>query len=164
MKANATRVDIFVNLHPIELLDESLLSGDGALSTFAPRVVLEITERASLSGIGDLRERTRRLRQMGFRLAVDDLGAGYAGLSSFASLEPEVVKIDMSLVRDVGLSATKQRLIASMASACKDLGITVLAEGVETTEERDAVVLAGCDQLQGYLFARPQPPFRSVLL
>ena len=96
---------------------------------------------------------------MGFRIAIDDLGAGYAGLTSFATLEPEFVKLDMSLVRDVDKNPTKKKLVRSMTSLCRDLGMLVVAEGVETLAERDVLVEAGCDLLQGYLLAKPGKPF-----
>ena len=100
---------------------------------------------------------------MGFRIAVDDLGAGYAGLTSFALLEPEIVKLDMTLVRDIHESATKQKLVKSMAALCKDMGMVVVAEGVETTAERDVLAGLGCDLMQGYLFAKPGKPFPEVM-
>src|SRR5207249_3254913 len=96
------------------------------------------------------------------RIAVDDLGAGYAGLSSFAQLEPEVVKLDMTLVRDAPGSLTKQRLIRSMVTLCDEMGLTVVAEGVETAAERDVLVALGCHLLQGYLLGRPGRPFPEV--
>ncbi len=96
-----------------------------------------------------------QLRELGFRIAVDDLGAGYAGLSSFALLEPDIVKLDMTLVRDVDRSSVKQKLVASMASLCRDMGLLTVAEGVETQAERDTLIHLGCDLLQGFYFARP---------
>jgi len=96
---------------------------------------------------------------MGFRIAIDDLGAGYAGLTSFATLEPEFVKLDMSLVRDVHKSPMKEKLVGSITSLCKELGMMVVAEGVETPLERDMLVALGCDLLQGYLLAMPGRPF-----
>jgi EAL domain-containing protein (putative c-di-GMP-specific phosphodiesterase class I)/ActR/RegA family two-component response regulator len=92
---------LFVNLSTPELEDEELYSVSSPLAPLASRTVLEITERASLDAINDVRGRVAALRRMGFRIALDDIGAGYAGLSSFAALEPDVVKLDMSLVRDV---------------------------------------------------------------
>ena len=123
----------------------------------ASRVVLEVTEREALDGIPDLRERVRSLRSLGYRLAVDDLGAGYAGLSSFAVLEPDIVKIDMSLVRAVDREPLKSRLIDSIVTLCRDLGPLVVAEGIETSAERSVLVELGCDLLQGYLIGRPRP-------
>lgn len=149
---------VLVNLHPLELQDPGLGGDPDPLSPFADRVVLEITERASLEGIDDLRERCRALRERGFRLAVDDLGAGYAALSTFASLEPDIVKIDMSLIRDVDSHQTKRKLVSSIAELCRDLGILIVAEGVETAGERDVLVELGCDLLQGFFICRPGPP------
>lgn len=152
---------LFVNLHPQDLLDDELYSSDSPLGRFAPRVVLEVTERASLDKVEGLERRVAMLRAAGFRLAVDDLGAGYAGLSSLVTLEPEFVKIDMSLVRDVDASPKKQRLIRSITEACHDMGATVIAEGIETVGERDAILALGCDYLQGYFLGRPGRPFPS---
>lgn len=153
---------LFLNLHPSDLLDERLFEPKSSLSGMAPRVVLEITERASLERIPNARERIATLRDMGFRIAVDDLGAGYAGLSSFALLEPDVAKLDMALVRDVHRLGTKQKLIRSMADLCRDMGISLIAEGVETVEERDTLLGLGCDLFQGYYFARPAAPFAEI--
>ena len=153
---------LFVNLHVRDLLDPFLLAPDTPLSHIAERVVLEITERAALDDVGDVRPRIAKLREMGFRIAVDDLGAGYAGLTSFAQLEPEVVKLDMSLVRGIDASATKQKVVRSMTSLSQDMGMLVVAEGVETAAERDMLVDLGCDLLQGFLFAKPSPPFASI--
>ena len=90
-------------------------------------------------------------------VAVDDLGAGYAGLASFAQLEPEIVKLDISLVRGVHSSLVKRRLVSSMVTLCQELGSLVVAEGIETEAERDVLVDLGCDLLQGFRFARPGP-------
>jgi len=150
---------LFVNLHPRDLEDDRLVSPEALLSTMASRVVLEITERASVDSISDLRDRVTALRARGFRIAVDDLGAGYAGLTSFALLEPDIVKIDMSLVRDIDSDSTKQRLILSVVSLCRELGIEIVGEGVETQAERDKLCELGCDLLQGYLFAKPSEAF-----
>jgi EAL domain-containing protein (putative c-di-GMP-specific phosphodiesterase class I) len=153
------RAMLFVNLHTQDLLDDDLFDGQGPLAKIANKVVLEITERSSLHAIRDIQARIARLRSMGFRIAVDDLGAGYAGLTSFAQLEPEVVKLDMSLVRGVHAQPTKQTLVRTMIAMCRELGMQVVAEGIETPDERDAIVEAGCDLLQGYLFAKPGPAF-----
>jgi EAL domain-containing protein (putative c-di-GMP-specific phosphodiesterase class I)/CheY-like chemotaxis protein len=153
---------LFVNLHPHDLLDPQLFESSAPLGLFAERVVLEITERSTIDDIKDIHARVAMLREQGFRIAIDDLGAGYAGLSSFAALQPEIVKLDMSLVRDVHRSDVRQRLIASMTSLCKDMKMLVVAEGVEIAEERDSVVGFGCELLQGYLFAKPGPPFPAV--
>ncbi|MDP9034017.1 MAG: EAL domain-containing protein [Myxococcota bacterium] len=153
---------LFVNLHTRDLLDPHLYDAQSPLTHIAARVVLELTERAAIDDIPDARSRVARLRQLGFRIAIDDLGAGYAGLSSFAALEPEVVKLDMSLVRDVQRSPIRQRLIGSMTSLCKDMGMRVVAEGIESIEECETVFDLGCGLLQGYYFAKPGRPFPHV--
>ncbi|HEX6273359.1 MAG TPA: EAL domain-containing response regulator [Polyangiaceae bacterium] len=147
---------LFVNLHPLELADPELLSPNSPLAACAERVVLEVTERASLDQVRDLRERLVLLRRLGYRIALDDLGAGYAGLSSFALLEPEFVKLDMTLTRNLGNDGTKQTLVRTMASMCQELGMRVVAEGIETEAERDELERAGCDLMQGFLFAEPE--------
>jgi len=154
---------LFINLHPYDLNDPDLLNPDTPLTRLADRVVLEITERKDLSNMQNLRTRIIQVRELGFRVAIDDLGAGYAGLTSFALLEPDIVKIDMSLVRDIDRSPVKQRLVRSLTALCADMGITVVGEGVETKGERDALVELGCDLLQGYHIAKPGQPFPAFV-
>src|SRR6185369_4159101 len=153
---------IFVNLHANDLTDEELYAENAPLAVFAERIVFEITERTSLDKMSDIQERMAALRARGYRIAVDDLGAGYAGLSSLASLQPEVVKLDMSLVRGVDQQPIKQQLVASLQTLGGPLGIRVVAEGVETVAERDTLVNIGCDLFQGYLFAKPARNFPTV--
>jgi EAL domain-containing protein (putative c-di-GMP-specific phosphodiesterase class I) len=153
---------VLVNLHATDLFDDALLDGRNPLLPFASRVVFEVTEQASVRCADEIGERVRALRALGFRLAVDDLGAGYSALSVLAELEPEIVKVDMSIIRDVDRSLTKQRVIRSVLHLALDLGSTVICEGVETVRERDALAALGCDWLQGYLFARPSRGFASV--
>jgi len=150
---------LFVNLHTCDLLDDALYQRDAPLAAIASRVVFEITERSTIDDVKDVHARIAELRGLGFRIAIDDLGAGYAGLSSFAALEPEIVKLDMSLIRNVHQSSVRSKLVKSMTALCKEMGIQVVAEGVETSEERVAVRALGCDLSQGYFFARPGPPF-----
>ena len=146
---------LFVNVHPTDLRDGDLYDRGAPLGKVASRVVLEITERASLEGLDAVAARVRELRDMGYRVALDDLGSGYAGLSSLARLEPEVVKLDMSLVRGLHAHPTRRRLVESIAGVCGQLGMKVVSEGVETAEERDALQELGCDLAQGYYFAHP---------
>lgn len=146
---------LFVNLHANDLLDHELYSPKAPLSAIASRVVLEITERASFENIKDLDQRIAKLRKLGFRIAVDDLGAGYAGLTSLTRLEPDFAKIDMELVRNIHSEPKKQSVVRSLVQLCCELEIDVVAEGVETPEERDMLTDLGCDYLQGYLFGRP---------
>jgi EAL domain-containing protein (putative c-di-GMP-specific phosphodiesterase class I) len=155
---------LFVNLHPADLEDDELYADDGALTPFAKQIVLEITERAALDRIHELQSRVTRLRTLGYRIAIDDLGAGYAGLTSFAQLEPEVVKVDMSLVRGIDRSPVKQKLVRSIITLCTELGIQLVAEGIETREERDSLIMLGGDLCQGYLFAKPGRGFPEPVM
>lgn len=164
--SNAARapqdVLLFVNLHSLDLNDDELFASSSPLSAVAGRVVLEITERASLDGIAGVAGKVAALRALGYRVAVDDLGAGYAGLTSFTQIEPEFVKLDMSLVRGVDASPRKQSVIRAITRLCStELGIQVITEGIETAAERDTVLGQGCQLLQGYLFARPERDFPS---
>ena len=155
LRSMAADVMLYVNLHADELGDPELYDEDSPLAVFAERIVLEVTERVRLDRMPELPERIERLREMGYRLAVDDIGAGYAGLTSFALLEPEVVKMDMGLIRNIDEAPLRQRLVKALTTLCRELGVEIIAEGVETTAERDTVLALGTDRLQGYLFAKP---------
>jgi EAL domain-containing protein (putative c-di-GMP-specific phosphodiesterase class I) len=154
----------FVNLHVLDLLDARLYADDAPLHPYARNIVLEITERSSLDAVPDVQTRIAKLRERGYRIAVDDLGAGYAGLSTFTLLEPEVVKLDMLLVRGIDTSTTKQKLVQSMASLCGEMGALVVAEGIENEKEAKTVISLGCNLIQGYYFAKPNKPFPRVAL
>ena len=155
-------IDIYINLHPSDLQDDGLYLADSPLAPFADRIVLEVTERAPLEDGAGVTERVRRLKQIGYRIAIDDLGSGYSGLNYFTLLTPDVVKLDIALVRNIADEPVKQKLLGSMTRLCQDLKIAVIAEGVETAAERDAVSSLGCPLMQGYWFARPGPPFPEV--
>ena len=150
---------LFLNLHPNDLLDPELLDPSSPLVGMASHVVLEITERAPLVRLEEIRTRAAELRRLGFRIAVDDLGAGFAGLTSFAVLEPDIVKVDMNLIRGIETSAVKRRLVSSVAALCREMEMLLIAEGVETAAERDILTDMGCDFFQGFLFARPAAAF-----
>jgi EAL domain-containing protein (putative c-di-GMP-specific phosphodiesterase class I) len=147
---------LFLNLHPEDLLDPELQNPTSGVSLAARNVILEVTERSTLDKVPKASERVAELRAHGFRIAIDDLGAGYAGLTSFIQLEPDFVKLDMSLIRGLDTSTVKQRLVASMTRVSQDLGLQVVAEGIETVAERDAAIALGVDLLQGYRFGRPK--------
>jgi EAL domain-containing protein (putative c-di-GMP-specific phosphodiesterase class I)/CheY-like chemotaxis protein len=156
-------VHLFVNVHGLELTDEELFSPDRGLGPIAGRVVLEITERTGLDPAAGP-TRVAMLRKLGYRIAVDDLGAGYAALGALATLEPEIVKLDMSLVRNLEQNPVKQRVVAAIANLCSELGSKIVAEGVETQAELEACTTAGIDLIQGYLLAKPQRGFATVAL
>ncbi len=150
-------VRFFVNLHPLEFQEAILLADDQPLLPYAHRVVLEVTERAQLAGGVDLSQTLARLRDAGFRIALDDLGEGYAGLSWLLKLAPDVTKLDMSLTRDIHQSRLKRELVMAMVSVSRRSRSLVVAEGVENEQEATVLVDLGCDLLQGYHFGRPGP-------
>lgn len=155
-------IRLFVNLHPRDLLDEKLGAPEAPLTQIAERAVLEITERESLDRVTAVTDKLTMLKALGFTIAIDDLGDGYAGLSSFATLRPGVVKLDMSLIFDIDTSEVKRTVVQSMVVACHALDMLVVAEGVETGGEKSTCIEIGCDLLQGYLIARPGKPFPEV--
>jgi EAL domain-containing protein (putative c-di-GMP-specific phosphodiesterase class I) len=153
---------LLVNLHPDALDDPELVSAASPLAPYSDSVIFEVTERARLKTGSAAWHALATLRERGHQIALDDLGAGYAGLNSLFSLKPDIVKIDMELVRNVHQSPPRAKLIASIVTVCDQLGMRVIAEGVETKEECACLVELGCDWLQGYFFARPAAPFADV--
>jgi EAL domain-containing protein (putative c-di-GMP-specific phosphodiesterase class I) len=152
-------IDLFVNLHPEDLEDPDLYDPTAPLTLVAKRVVLEITERASLTHNAGLLEHMRVLRELGFRVAVDDLGAGYAGLTTLSKVQPEFVKLDASLVRGIDTSGVNQLIVTAMLDLSRELGAKVVAEAIETPGELATLRRLGVDLMQGYYFARPGRPF-----
>lgn len=146
---------LFVNLHPVDLLDPLLYEDAEPLAEYADRYVLELTERADLDTIPDLDDRLARLRKRGYRIAIDDLGAGYAGLTALARVKPDVVKLDMSLVRNVDSNPTQRAVVRSLTDLCANLDLKLVAEGIETPGERDTLKVMGINLMQGYHFGRP---------
>ncbi len=155
---------LFVNIHPAALAHPDLFAAENPLIPFAPRIVLEITERSSLERVPDIDAKIAALRETGFRIAIDDLGSGYAGLTSLVQLRPDFVKFDRALVDGVHRSAPRAKLLQSMEGLCREFGIRTIAEGVERAEDARALVEIGCDLLQGYHFARPAKGFTDVVL
>jgi EAL domain-containing protein (putative c-di-GMP-specific phosphodiesterase class I) len=148
---------VFVNLHSEDLMDPALYLPTAPLTRVAARVVLELTDRASLEHVSDVQDRVERLRNLGFRIAIDDLGAEQADPGTFHQLEPEFVKLDISMIRSVDEDPEKRRRVQAMVRLCHKLGKSVIAEGVESDAQRSVLVETGCDFLQGYFFGRPGP-------
>ena len=148
-------IPLFVNLHPAEIEDPMLLEEQDPLRPYANRIVFEITERASILDFDDFRNRLNHLKSLGYRFAVDDLGAGYASLSSVALLEPDFLKIDMSITRDLRRDTPRYGLVRRIVEFANDHALQVVAEGIETTEQADAAREIGSHFLQGYLLGRP---------
>jgi|GEM_PF-1910839 len=147
---------LFVDVHPSDLLDGDLYSPEPPLARIAERVVLQV--RARGLAMADLSARASVLRFVGFRLAIADLDAGQACLAQIADLAPEFVKIDARLVKGLDGSLGRRRLVSALVSMCRSLDAVSIAEGVSTAEEREALLSAGCNVVQGAIAARHAPP------
>ena len=124
------------------------------------RIIFEVTEGERVEDGPWLASILREYKRCGFLTAIDDFGAGYAGLTLLADFTPDLIKLDMALVRGVDASKARQAITRGMVRICEELGIQVIAEGVETTSERDFFLSEGVTLMQGYLFARPA--FRAL--
>lgn len=153
----AEPIMMFVNLHPRELI--SALVHEQPMAKWASRVVLEITETAAIADYERARETLTKLRAHGYRIALDDLGAGYAGLNSLALLQPDFVKLDMALIRGIHEKSSSRRLVKHLLEFCAGEAIPVIAEGVETEQEHAIVREIGCPLMQGNYLAAPGPAF-----
>ena len=158
-----------VPLKPVSVNVSALqLKGDGLRLTLAENlaryalpsslVSIELTESSMLDEDGVAQEELASLRKMGIELEIDDFGTGYSSLSKLQSLEIDVLKIDQSFVRKLGIDPQAQSLCETMVSIGRSLDIAVVAEGVETIEQLRMLQNMGCDEVQGYLVSRPVPP------
>ena len=152
-KFNKDRM-IFVNLHPGELQDPHLL--DQLLAYDCSRVVFEITERAAIPDLKKLDDIMAQLREKGARFAIDDLGAGYASLNAVVALEPDFVKIDMMMIRNIHSAPIREKLVKRVVDFANDVGIKVIAEGIETKDEAKVIKEIGCHYSQGYFYGKPR--------
>lgn len=119
------------------------------------RIIFEVTEGEQVQDRPHLVNIFREYNRFGFRTAIDDFGAGYAGLNLLSEYQPDIIKIDMGLVRDIDSSAPKQAIVNGIVAICAALKVRVLAEGIETKAERDFLYAAGIDLMQGYWFCKP---------
>ncbi|MET0280311.1 MAG: EAL domain-containing protein [Steroidobacteraceae bacterium] len=133
----------------------AMLEAAAAARLPARSLLLEVTEGEIISDVSAFAEQINAYREQGLRLAIDDFGAGYSGLNMLADFQPDVVKLDMRLVRGIDGNGPRQAIVRAVIQACDDLGIEVVAEGVETTEEFRWFQRRGVRLFQGYLFGRP---------
>ncbi|MES2819453.1 MAG: EAL domain-containing protein [Pseudomonadota bacterium] len=119
------------------------------------RIIFEVTEQEQVLDIDHLTTILRAYRKQGFMTAIDDFGAGYAGLNLLADFQPDLIKLDMALVRGIDRDSVRQILVEATLGMCRKLGIRVIAEGIETPEELLTLRDMGVTLFQGYLFAKP---------
>ncbi len=131
-------------------------------------IIFEVTESERVEDRDHLLGIFREYRRTGLWTAIDDFGAGHAGLTLLAAFQPELLKLDMELIRDIDQRRPSRRIVQAIVEVCRDLGIQVIAEGIETKAECTALVDLGIELFQGYLFARPafesfaQPSFPKL--
>lgn len=121
----------------------------------AEQLLLEITESEIIIDIASFAKTIDELRQVGLKFAIDDFGSGYAGLNLLADFQPDVVKLDMQLVRGIHSRGPRQAIVRGIARTCLDLGVDIIAEGIETEDEFYWFLGEGITLFQGYLLARP---------
>lgn len=150
-------LSLFLNFHPAELDDDSLLNSLGdlrkRLSPTRP-VVVEIPETA-VTDLRTIRALRDRLQELGLQVAYDDFGAGQARFLELTEVPPDFIKLDMQLIRNLHLSETRQNLIGALNRVGRELNVRIIAEGVETREEAQVCRELGCHLGQGYWFGRP---------
>ncbi|ANM28994.1 hypothetical protein ABI59_04355 [Acidobacteria bacterium Mor1] len=150
---------LFLNVLPESLDDPEWALDDGLISRNGidrSRLVLEVSDRGT-EDPARLVERMERLKELGFALALDDIGTGYAGLAAAEKVRPDYLKADASLVRGIESNAIKQEIFASLIQVAERLDAQVVAEGVESAAEADALRAMGAGLAQGYHFAGPGP-------
>ncbi|MDB4905550.1 MAG: hypothetical protein JWO05_334 [Gemmatimonadetes bacterium] len=145
---------LFINVDPHDFSDPAFNEREVAEPH---RVVIEITERTAIKDYPKFRERLKAFRDIGYRFAVDDAGSGYAGLGSIANLEPDFIKLDISLINAIDTNFIKQNLVETMVRFANDHGAMVIAEGVERAEEFQTVRDLGVHLVQGFYLHRPIP-------
>ena len=152
--------DISINFMPnavyrAETCIRRTLEAAAEVSFPLERIIFEVTESDEIPDRAHLRNILDYYKQRGFRTAIDDFGEGYAGLNLLAEFIPDLVKLDMALVRSIDSDTNRRTIVKHLVRLCRDLGIDVIAEGVETIDERNALLDLGVALFQGYLFARP---------
>lgn len=154
---------LFINIHPSELNEQYLIQPDDAIFNHNDDVYLEITESVPLSHFEMCQSMLQEMRGRGVHLVVDDLGAGYSNLKYIADLHPKVVKIDRGLIDGLTINSRLFKLVSAIVKLCKDLDALVVAEGIETLSEFEAVIASGARYAQGYLLARPAFPLPEAI-
>lgn len=129
-----------------------------ARKTGFPRenIIFEVTEHEKVENHDLLVDVFKTYREHGFLTAIDDFGEGYAGLNLLADFQPDILKVDMKLIRNIHQDRIKQALFSAVQRACEELDVMLVAEGVETEDEYLYLKYNGVDYIQGYYFQRPQ--------
>jgi EAL domain-containing protein (putative c-di-GMP-specific phosphodiesterase class I) len=159
---HGTSIPVSVNVSRINILDpelESKLENIRAENGLSPEeLMLEVTESAYSENTGRLIEVVERLRQKGFRIEIDDFGAGYSSLNMITSIPVDILKIDMSFIRNMEKDERNLKLVKLIIDIAKFLKVPSIAEGVETESQLATLKKMGCEIIQGFYFSKPVPP------
>jgi EAL domain-containing protein (putative c-di-GMP-specific phosphodiesterase class I) len=155
---NCNNYPLFVNIHPNELNERYLVQPDDPIFGHPEELFLELTEAVPLSELDVSAKVLREIGDRGVHVVVDDLGSGYSNLRYLADLNPKVVKIDRELVMGLTPNTRRFTLMRNLVRMCNELQARVVAEGIETASELQAVIDAGVQLGQGYVLARPAFP------
>ncbi|WP_391559439.1 EAL domain-containing protein [Robertmurraya sp.] len=152
--------DIFINFTPITVGNQKFIRDlkklMGKYKNISPtQITIEITERDSIDGMEYFIYNINLLRNFGFRIAVDDTGAGYASLNTISEIMPDIIKIDRSVIQDIDKNSVKESMLKGLLLVAREAGSLVVAEGIESEEEASVLFRNRVDLAQGYLFARP---------
>lgn len=128
------------------------------------RLMFEVTEGERVVDPMHLKRIFEEYARQGFTTSIDDFGSGYSGLNLLAMFQPHVLKIDMALTRDIDTDPVRAAIIEGVVLVAKRLGITIVAEGIETCDERDTLIDLGVELMQGYYFARPDTATLPVVI
>ncbi|WP_223701446.1 EAL domain-containing protein [Sutcliffiella deserti] len=152
---------VFINFTPTTLNEVELLQEVKALINKYPQIdpkniAIEITEQDSTDGLNHFEDNIKELRKLGFRIAVDDTGAGYASLHTISKIMPDIIKIDRSVIKDIDTSKVKEKMLQGLLMIANETGSLVVAEGIEKVEEVHILSKHKVDLAQGYFYARPR--------
>lgn len=167
VKASRCRQDIFVNCTPITLGNIKFTSDLKKLlqkyKGISPKqITFEVTERDSIEGLKNFVFNINVLRLMGFRIAVDDTGAGYASLNTISELMPDIIKIDRSVIENIDKNSVKESMLKGLLLVAREAGSLVVAEGIENQEEAFVLTRNNVDLAQGNFYARPAMFFDEI--
>lgn len=154
-------VPVSVNISRISLMDEGIITYISDLKNNCPAaaeyIQFEITESAYAGNISEIFSRVRAIRDMGFKVNMDDFGSGYSSLNLLKNAPIDIVKLDMGFLRGEDNLGRGDVIISAVVNMTKDLGFDIIAEGVETKEQADMLAGMGCNMIQGYYYSRPVP-------
>lgn len=167
LKQSKWRQDIFLNCTPMTLSNIRFTNDlkiilDKFIGISPSKITIEVTENESIEGLKYFIYNIKRLRLMGFRIAVDDTGAGYSSLQTISEIMPDIIKIDQSVIKNIDKNALKESMLKGLLLVAKEAGSLVVAEGIENEAEASVLARNNVDLAQGYFYARPATLIKGI--